>query len=37
MQNVDETPGFYEIDVPADLPGVSMRRLLKKLSDAEQE
>ena len=36
MQNVDETPDFYEIDVAADLPGVSMRRHLKKLSDAEQ-
>lgn len=37
MQDCDQTPGFYEIDVPADLPGVSMRRHLKKLSAAEQE
>ena len=36
MQDTDQTPDFYEIDVPADRPGVAMRRRLKKLSDAEQ-
>ena len=36
MQDSDQTPDFYEVDVPADAPGVAMRRRLKKLSDAEQ-
>ncbi len=36
MQDNDRTPGFYEIDVAADRPGVSMRRHLKKLADAER-
>ena len=36
MQDTDRTPDFYEIDVPADRPGVAMRRHLKKLSDAER-
>lgn len=37
MQDLDQTPDFYEVDFPADLPGVSMRRYLKKLSDTEQD
>jgi vanillate O-demethylase monooxygenase subunit len=37
MQDCDQTPGFYEVEVAADKPGVYMRRHLKKLSDAEQE
>ena len=36
MQDTDQTPDFYEVDVPADRPGVAMRRHLKKLSDAER-
>lgn len=36
MQDSDQRPDFYEVDVAADKPGVCMRRYLKKLSDAEQ-
>lgn len=36
MQDMDEDPEFFEIDVAADRPGVAMRRYLKKLADAEQ-
>lgn len=35
MQDQDNDPDFYEIDVGADRPGVAMRRYLKKLADAE--
>jgi hypothetical protein len=37
MWETDQTPGFYEIDVAADKPGVAMRRHLKKLADLEQQ
>ncbi|MBI2993071.1 MAG: aromatic ring-hydroxylating dioxygenase subunit alpha [Gammaproteobacteria bacterium] len=36
MQDLGEPPGFLEINVAADRPGVEMRRYLKQLSDAEQ-
>jgi phenylpropionate dioxygenase-like ring-hydroxylating dioxygenase large terminal subunit len=36
MQDLDIDPDFYEIDVAADKPGVSMRRHLKKLAELEQ-
>ncbi len=36
MWETDQTPGFYEIDVAADKPGVAVRRHLKKLVDCEQ-
>ena len=30
----DRTPDFYEIDVPADRPGVAMRRLKNYLTQS---
>lgn len=37
MQDQDRTPGFHEVNVPADRAGVAMRRHLKRLAAAEQD
>ncbi len=37
LQDIDNNPDFFEVNVAADNPGVSMRRYLRRLAEAEQQ